>query len=44
MGLWPDLLFLAVLIIGNALMMAVGVAIALKPFLGPLKPTPVKPA
>jgi multicomponent Na+:H+ antiporter subunit A len=43
MGVWPDLLFLAVLIIGNALMMAVGVAIALKPFLGPLKPTPVKP-
>ena len=43
-GLWPDLLFLAVLIIGNALMMVVGAAIAFKPFLGPLRPTPHEPA
>jgi len=43
MGLWPDLLFLAVLIVGNSLMMAVGLLIALKPFLGALKPTPYKP-
>lgn len=42
-GTWPDLLFLGVLILGNALMMAVGVLIALKPFLGPLKPTPHVP-
>jgi multicomponent Na+:H+ antiporter subunit A len=42
-GSWPDLLFLAVLITGNALMMTVGVLIAIKPFLGPLKPTPQAP-
>ncbi|AEQ50658.1 multisubunit sodium/proton antiporter, MrpA subunit [Pelagibacterium halotolerans] len=42
-GLWPDLLFLAVLIIGNALMMVVGLLIAFKPFLGDLRPTPHAP-
>ncbi len=42
-GLWPDLLFLAVLIIGNALMMVVGLLIAFKPFLGDLRPTPHTP-
>lgn len=42
-GAWPDLLFLAVLVVGNALMMAVGVLIATKPFLGPLRPTPQAP-
>ncbi|MCD7059418.1 putative monovalent cation/H+ antiporter subunit A [Pelagibacterium xiamenense] len=42
-GLWPDLFFLAVLIAGNALMMAAGILIATKPFLGPLKPTPHEP-
>lgn len=42
-GLWPDLMFLAVLIIGNALMMVVGLMIAFKPFLGDLRPTPHAP-
>ncbi|WP_343070320.1 putative monovalent cation/H+ antiporter subunit A [Pelagibacterium limicola] len=42
-GVWPDLLFLAVLIVGNALMMTVGLLIAFKPFLGPEKPTPHEP-
>lgn len=42
-GLWPDLLFLAALIVGNALMMAVGLLIALKPFLGAQLPTPHSP-
>lgn len=42
-GVWPDLLFLAVLIGGNAMMMAVGLLIALKPFLGAQLPTPHAP-
>ncbi len=42
-GLWPDLLFLAVLILGNALMMVVGLMIAFKPFLGDLNVTPHAP-
>src|SRR5690606_34798296 len=42
-GLWPDLLFLAVLVIGNALMMVVGLIVAFKPFLGDLRPTPHTP-
>ncbi|RDE10672.1 putative monovalent cation/H+ antiporter subunit A [Pelagibacterium lacus] len=42
-GSWPDLAFLAVLIIGNALMMVVGLLIAFKPFLGPTVPTPHSP-
>src|SRR5690606_29225654 len=35
--------FLAVLVVGNALMMTVGILIAAKPFLGPLRPTPHAP-
>lgn len=42
-GNWSDLFFLAVLVTGNGLMMAVGILIATKPFLGPLKPTPQAP-
>ena len=42
-GVWPDLMFLAVLIVGNALMMVVGLLIAFKPFLGDLRPTPHAP-
>ena len=42
-GLWPGLLFLAVLVVGNALMMVVGLIVALKPFLGDLRPTPHTP-
>ncbi len=34
---------LLVLILGNALMLVVGAAIAIKPFLGGLKPTPINP-
>jgi len=34
---------LLVLILGNALMLVVGAAIAIKPFLGGLKPTPLNP-
>ncbi len=34
---------LVVLIVGNALMLVVGAAIAIKPFFGGLKPTPLKP-
>lgn len=37
---FPELLFLAVLVLGNALMMVVGLLIATKPFLGPLRDTP----
>jgi multicomponent Na+:H+ antiporter subunit A len=42
-GLWPDLAFLAVLIVGNALMMVVALMVAFKPFLGDLRPTPHTP-
>jgi len=42
-GLWPDLAILAVLIAGNALMMAVGLSIAIRPFAGDLRPTPHDP-
>ncbi|WP_127145610.1 putative monovalent cation/H+ antiporter subunit A [Pelagibacterium montanilacus] len=42
-GVWPDLLFLVVLIVGNGLMMAVGLLIAIKPFTGALTATPHKP-
>lgn len=42
-GIWPDLLFLAVLIVGNALMVVVGLIVAFKPFLGELRPTPHAP-
>lgn len=42
-GLWPDLLFLAVLILGNAMMMVVGLIIAFKPFLGLVADTPHAP-
>lgn len=40
---WQNLLAIVTLLIGNALMMGVGLAIAVKVFFGPLKPTPVKP-
>ncbi len=40
---WQDLLVLAVLVLGNAMMMAVGLAMVFKAFFGTLKPTPVKP-
>lgn len=42
-GVWPDLVFLALLVVGNALMMAAGVLVATRPFLGPLNPTPQSP-
>lgn len=42
-GLWPDLAFLAVLVLGNALMMVVALIIAFKPFVGELRPTPHAP-
>lgn len=34
---------LVILILGNAMMLVVGAAIVIKPFLGGLKPTPIKP-
>lgn len=40
---WWNILVLIVLILGNALMLVVGASIAIKPFLGGLKPTPIKP-
>ncbi|WP_325487012.1 putative monovalent cation/H+ antiporter subunit A [Pelagibacterium sp.] len=42
-GVWPDLLFLAVMVVGNACMMVVGLLIALRPFLGEPRPTPHVP-
>ncbi len=38
-----SMVVLLVLILGNAMMLVVGAAIAIKPFLGGLKPTPIKP-
>ncbi len=38
-----DLLAIAVILVGNALMMGVGLAILIKVFFGTLKPTPVQP-
>jgi len=40
---WHTILVLAILILGNAMMLVVGAAIAIKPFLGGLKSTPIKP-
>ena len=37
---WQDLSVLAVLIAGNALLAAVGALVVIKPFLGPVMPTP----
>src|SRR5690606_39358110 len=42
-GLWPDLALLSVLVIGNALMMAVALTIAIRPFIGDRRPTPHDP-
>ena len=42
-GLWPDLAILVVLILGNALMAAVGLCVAIRPFVGDLRPTPHDP-
>lgn len=39
---WQDIAVLAVLIAGNALLAAVGALVVIKPFLGPLMPTPKK--
>lgn len=41
--LWQNVVAALVLILGNALMLVVGATIAIKPFLGGLKPTPIKP-
>lgn len=38
-----DIAVLVVLILGNALMLVVGASIAIRPFMGGLKPTPLKP-
>lgn len=43
LGQWQNLVALVVILLGNALMMGVGLAIAIKVFFGPFKPTPVKP-
>lgn len=40
---WLNGIVLAVLILGNAMMLVVGAAIAIKPFMGSLKSTPLKP-
>lgn len=40
---WYNLVALAVLLVGSALVMAVGLAVALLPFLGPPRPTPIAP-
>lgn len=40
---WLSIVVLVVLILGNAFMLVVGAAIAIKPFMGGLKPTPLKP-
>ncbi len=37
------ILIISVLILGNSFMLVVGAAIATKPFLGEIKPTPIKP-
>ena len=42
-GNLPSLIVAAVAMVGNALMMAVAVVIAVKPFLGPLQATPRQP-
>jgi len=42
-GDWHDLLLLAVLVLGNAALVAVAAVIAVRPFLGALKPTPKTP-
>ena len=45
LAIWApqNILVLVVLVLGNAMMLVVGAAIAIKPFLGGLKPTPLKP-
>jgi multicomponent Na+:H+ antiporter subunit A len=40
---WQPLLILVVLVVGNALLAAVGLLILIKPFLGELSPTPKSP-
>ncbi len=40
---WPTTLAVAVMILGNAMMMAVGLAILFKVFFGQKKPTPLEP-
>jgi multicomponent Na+:H+ antiporter subunit A len=42
-GDWHDLLLLVVLVLGNAALVAVAAVIAVRPFLGALKPTPKEP-
>lgn len=40
---WWSIAVLIVMIIGNALMLVIGASVAIKPFLGGLKPTPLTP-
>lgn len=40
---WQNMAVVIVLILGNAMMLVVGAAIAIKPFFGSLRPTPLKP-
>ena len=40
---WGDALALAVLVVGNGILGAVALLVALRPFLGPLRPTPTAP-
>lgn len=42
-GTWQSILLLLAVILGNAMMGGVGLAIAIKPFFGAYKPTPIKP-